>query len=600
MAREKKIKEKVVDGGSIQFPEPSIVRLKEVDSTVNKNIPLEVTNSEILNALDLEKNSKEPFTEMTKKTIFSKDRAIFLQIHVGNIYSIFGAGIITAANYVSNRAFSDFQTIISNGLAISNGIITSDNIETIALLELNFTHNELDEMNVQEAIAFYSSPIPVSRIKRIFVATENIKNEIITTALSNDGGIIPKNLVKSNFPKNLLFLEFKKPHFELKQTDYTAQLQHYDKVMGTFAFLKNYSFLTANSTNQIAPLPEHYFYIAQAVNKSENFQIMKNDRAVSFYTQLFRLKNGIENPLMKWLFDRVNMERNFTDEDVQEFGFLLFSTSKSQDFIDASKDILLMLTRSLDRKRALTKITTLQDAEKFYLYLFAYLRTYGNLSSESKSISRADVTEFGSQPYGEYVFSLLGYFFGYKTLRNFDDVITINDRTLSSYANEKNRLPIKFSLDTLFEYVLIESIFCNVFKPNSSIDTSFLESDSIKKELVTRPKATLANYEFSFNVVHGKFIYQYKKKSVLDELIEKLSQLPKEIPVISEIGVYCFRNGINRHYPNLGDMFSQQAKIEYVIYFKKEEILAAVKSNRINANELIQRISISLTHKELK
>ena len=536
-----------------------------------------------------------------KGTNFSFTKTVFFQVHIGNIYNIFGAGIITPAKYIANRAFSDPQTISPSSLVFSNGFL-SEKADSIALLEINIKKEEVHEYLVQDEVAFISKPLPISRIKKIHVSNDKIKKDIVTTTLLNDGGIIPEKLISPYFPTNINVVKHSKPRTEQESVDYSLKIKKYNSVLGSLAFLKNYSILLANKSESIAALPDHFFFAAQALNNSTPLQIVKNDKIVSFYSQLYTSKNGIESPLLKWLFDRINENRNFNDDDVNEFSNFLFQNSqvKEPDFLRDAKEILQGLKRSLDRKNAIKKIAQMRDADKFYLYLFALLRTYGNANSEDKSISRADMPMFVANTYGEYVFALLGYFYGYNTLRNYDDKITINDSVFLNNIDVPKRFPIKFELNTLFDYAIIESVYSNVFISNSNVvDTSFIASESIKKEWIRKPNNLPNDYLFKGDEVFGKFIYHYKKKSPPNESLEILNKLPLEIPVISDLGVFCFRNGLPRHYINLGDLLLNKTRLQFVIYFKKEEIAEAVKSNKINVKELLQRIENSILYNEL-
>ncbi|SFE67525.1 hypothetical protein SAMN05518672_10937 [Chitinophaga sp. CF118] len=529
---------------------------------------------------------------------FTFEKPVYLQIHVGNIYSIFGSGIVAPAEYISNRAFVDVQTIIPNGFILSNSYI--ENLgNSVLLLDINFAREEYSDLTIENDHAYYFRPIPISRIKCMYASDTKVKNDIILTALSNDGGIIPDSLVVEHFPAGLQAVQFHNFSGEQSKIDYSSQLLKYDKVLGTFAFLKNYSLLLSNRTNALSPIPDHYLYAIQALNDAMPLKTVKNDRIVSFYEQLFNVNNSIENPLLNWLFQRVALSKNFSDEDIQEFQELLINFSKNQEFTKASINILQSLSKSLERKNVLSKILSQNDADKFSLYLFALLRSYANINSENKSISRLDMPGFIALIYGEYVFALLGYFFGYKTLRNHEDRISISDPVFARYIDSPKRVPMKFEMTTMLDYVVIESIFRNCFSSFSSvIDTSFIEAHSIKKEWIKKPEQLPNGYTFKAEEIFGKYLYLLKKESVLDQYNDIFSKLPSNIPVVSEVGIFCFRNGINRHYGNFGEIILNPKMIIYFIQFKKEDVIEAAQSNKLNIKELIQRIELSNQHKE--
>lgn len=571
------------DNSSTKIVEP-LLKIKEVDTLEKGNHPIE-------GVFDDKKENH---------SFFSVDNAIFLQIHVGNIYAIFGSGLIVPSKYIRSRAFSDPQSLDHDSLILSNGILMDED-ESIALLEINLLARENNFLSIFDNIAFLDKPIPISRIKKIYVSSERIKKEIVTTSLTSDGGIIPEDLIISSLPSGAPRIKLKKTDAFVGTSDYTSKINQFNKILGTLAFLKNYSVLLCNKTNSISTYPEHYFYAIQALNNSSLFKVVTNEKATLFYRQLFMLQNGIDSISLKWIFERINNNENFNNEDVKDFGSIFLNNPNSREFFNEARDIFNSLTKSLERKNTIKKILQLPTSEKFSLYLFAFLRTYGNANTEEKSISRIDMPEFLSPLYGEFVFSILGYFYGYNILRNYDDKQNIIDKTFKDVTPLSQRLSIKFDLTTMFEYIIIESVYSNVFfEVQEKIDSSFLESASIKKEWPLKQTLNLpANYAFKIDEIFGKQVYHVSKKILPDISMEKINKLPLQIPIISDLGVYCFRNKITRHYSNIGDLFLKEGRMSFFIFFKKEDILEAINGKKINQQEVLMRIDMDIAAKEL-
>lgn len=530
---------------------------------------------------------------------FTFTMPVYLQVHIGNIYQIFGSAIISPAVSVNNRAFNDVQTTINTGFILSNGFIGQKD-ESTTLLCVNFRQEEQNDFKIQGAVAFYYKPLPISRVKSIYVSDERLKKQMIETALANDGGIIPEELIIGRFPEDLKVSSYESQLNYATNTNYDKELIRFDKILGSFAYLKNYAFLLINKTSLLTPLPDHYFFAAQALNDAPPLQIRKNERAVSFYKQLFKATNEIDNPLLNWLFKRINDNTNFSDQDVLTFGNVLVKTAKTNEFIEASKDILNALTKSLERKNTLSRIPELTDPDRFSLYLFAILRIYANLNTENKSIARADLPEIITLSYGEYVFAMLGYFFGYKALRNFDEKLKIGDAVLAKYVDITKRIPIKFEMNSLLDYVIIESAYKTAFYPNGGkIETDYIESNSIKKEYVRRPNTLPDDYTFNSNEVFGKYVYQLKRKTIYEELDKYNNELPEEIAALSDLGVFCYRNGLPVYFSNLSALINGKKPVSKFLFFKRDDILDAIKARKINASELKQRIETSKQFKEL-
>lgn len=573
------------------------------NTTITDNTNL--TPKEIVLYDASKEEEKEPQTKSetknTKEKLKSFDfgKNIYLQLHKANLYSIFSSAIIAPAKHIKNRAFSDTQSLDENFLVFSNGNI-SDIDETQILLEINFKASEEKIINPVNAVAFTQQPLPISRIKKIYTASEAVKKDIVSTSLTADGGIIPEQLIQPSFPKELSQADFSKLTTESVK-DNSTNIQRFDKILGAFAYLKNYSWLLVNKTDQLNVVPQHFFYMVNAVSTYSDFQKHKNERATLFYRQLFGIQNEIEKPFLKWIFTRLNTDKNFTDNDTKDFGSAFLATIQNKEFQATAKKLLNDLTDSLKRKKAIQEIWQQQDSEKSFLYLFSFLRNYGNANTEDKSTSRKDIPEIiTTDPFiGEYVFACLGYFYGYKLLRNFEEKIKISDKYISDFAEIVRPLPLKFELTTLFDYAIIESVYQLVFNSNPNTDNfQFIESPSLKRELIRRANNLPSDYTFASDEVLGKFNYIIKRKSDIDDAIEQLNKIGEQIPVVSELGVYLLRNGVSKNWISFPDLMTHTDKWKYIVLFKREQIIEAMRTGKINPKELIQRIGISKQSKE--
>lgn len=529
---------------------------------------------------------------------FNVDEPVYLQIHVGNIYSIFGNALILPSKYVKNRAFHDPQTLEEDYLLLTNSFISAED-ENTALLELNLLNDESKELIISDGVAFMEKPISISRIKRIHVKSEKVKKEVISTALVNDGGIIPEALIVAHFPINNVRVLLGKPERSKELVDYSDKIARYNRILGALTYLRNYSLLVSEKAGIASTLPEHFFFALQSLNAAHPLQLVRSEKTVIFYSQLFGLQAGIENMPIKWLFDRVNINKNFNDEDIKDFGSVFLNSMSSKESFNSAKEILNSLRLSLERKRVLKDILQLPGTDKFALYLFAFLRIYGNASTEEKSIARLDIPDYVSLMYGEFVFGILGYFYGYATLRNFDEKLNIRDSVFQEILTTTKRLAIKFELTTMLDYIVLESVYSNVFiKPSPYIKSDFLESDSIKQEWVKRQAKLPGNYDYKVDDIFGKQVYRISRKPVLNELDVLLDKLPLEIPVISDLGVFCFFNKLPYHFINLGDLFREN-RLRYFMYFKKEDIKEAAIKRKLSVVELQNRIEASFVAKQL-
>jgi hypothetical protein len=567
---------------SMEISEPKVLynQLQEIPDIVTKKI------------------SAENISHQTEQTVFNKALPIYLQLHKGNIFGIFASAIIAPAKYFRNRAFPDAQTIEEQVLTISNGYIGSHD-DSQVLLELVLTSSDYDFIEVNGQIGILRSPLSISRIKSIYVSSAEIKKDILTRSLTGDGGIIPELLFKIDTFANFARIESPQAINSIAD-DYNEKLTRFDKILGALAFVKNYSILLVNKTNNLSAVSPHFFYMAQTVSKVGEFEREKNERSIQFYRRLFGIDKNVEQKELGWLFERLNESKNFTNLDVDAFGDIILANKQAKGLESRISEQLKNLTDNLKRKQSLGELPDLPDQIKLYINLFGALRIYGNLNTEEKTISRRELPDIVAPNFGEYIFSSLGYYYGYTTLRNFEERVSINDKYFSEYLLNIRSLPLKFELTTLFDYAVIESVFQTVFRSNDSFtDLSFLNSISLRKELVRKPKDLPKNYVFNYSEILGKFNYNIKKKSIAEQAIDSLSSINDKIPVISEVGLFCWRAGVPRNSPTLSEFSSSPDKIRYCVYFNKTDIIDKLKNMTLNANEFLEKLEISIKLQEL-
>jgi len=565
-----------------------------IEKEENMSVPVKKPAAKEKKAILSNKKGKLPLeadsriSSVGNEKLFDPASPIFLQLHAGNIYQIFSAAILS----LNPGPFNDVQRQSGAGLVLSNGYFEKLD-ENVVLLEIKLRKNELTTLLISGSNAYYQKPMPVTRIQKIWVSSENVKKDILTNTLSGDSGIIPDKLIVSHFPDGLNKHTLATDQIYL--AEFTDQLDRFDKILGTFSFLRNYSVLLSNRTQSIDTYPDHFFAAAQTINQNEILG-SRHEKQAQFYRQLFSISNTIEHPLMGWLINRVKSGRNFTDEDTRNFGVLLFNNSSSIKFKEESRHFLELLAKNIDRRNILLDIAQMDEPDKFYIYLFAALRLYGNLNTESRSISRIDLQDVVSPSYGGFVFALLGHFFGYEKLRNYEERVNIKDPILMEAINAPRRWTLKFELKTLLDYVIIESIFELAFNGNKNyaeIDNwlfpDFLISESlpILKEV--------PGYEIKQTILLGKRIVTAKKKqpAVVDELAEVLKKVPEEIPLLSTLGIYCLRKGVKCY--TEGMAANGTAVPLLMFYFKKEDVVAFFKAGKeATKEELINRVNISL------
>jgi hypothetical protein len=559
--------------------------------------PVEPKEEVVLTTKPIEQTEKKG--DEYSSPSFSFDKPIYLQINRQNLFQYFITGLISPTRYEKNRPQPDIQSTIKECLQLSNGLL--DELKsTDAIVELSFSPLEKNELNIFSSIALLSKPIPVSRIKRIYVKTAKDKDDVLATARTSDAGIIPDALVADSFPEAELIIQEEQVKNEQIKTDFNSKINRFDHVLGSYAFVKNVSLLFTNKSNTYSNIPDHYLGFVKLLLNEQSIPADTSNRQYNFYKQLLGIKFHDENPVLKWLFERASDETNFTSADLKEFGNVLLKNHSDSDFKEEGKEALVLLNDGIKRKTAPKFISEIKHIDKIYLYIFSFLYLYGNKSAEDRTNSRIGLPNEASPNYAEFVFALLGYFYGYTLLRNRDEKQTYTDAFIDKFSNNFDRPTIKFDLTTLFDYYLIEAIYQFVF--NEKISTQ--KFDYIKPSLEAQEQISLSNvpsdYEFSISEIFYKQFFKLKKKSKSDELIKKLIALPDAIPVVSEIGLYCLRNGIKFKW-NLNAVlsaFTDIKKLKAIATISKSDIAEHIQSGKCNFEELSLRIETTIKFKE--
>ena len=533
---------------------------------------------------------------------FSFSKPIYLQIHRQNIFEIFISGLISPVCYSTSRPQTDIQSGLKEFLQLSNGLLDEIKKDD-AIIEISFSGSETKEVKTISSIALLSKPIPVSRIKRIYVTSDFAKTDILATAQTADAGFVPDFLIDSAIPDNIQMIIQDE---EIKDQDitkkFTKDIEEFDRVLGAYAFVKNGQLLITNKSNIYSNYSEHYLGFVKLLLQEPSIPIEENSKQLNFYKQLLGLKNQDESPVLNWLFERTKIGTNFTSADISEFGNILLRSHSDENFKEQGKAALNILNDGIKRRTAPSHILkNVEHKDKTYLYLFSFLYIYGNKTAEDRTNSRIGVANDATISYSEFVFTLLGYFYGYSLLRNRDEKQVYTDSTFSKYAQNLDRPIIKFELTTLFDYYLIEAIYQYVF--NGSIANGkfeYINPIGLPSGKLDYPVKLSPEYDFMHFEVLGKQFFRLRKKSTVDELVRLLSSLPDDIPAVSEVGLYCIRNDIKMKWNlnTLVSLFSDIKKLRSIATISKSDIIEHIQSGKYKYEDLLQRINNSINYKE--
>jgi hypothetical protein len=583
---------KKVKNIEIPFENKNLEKETQLQSSVEEQVKTNFhSETESVNNLTInvaEQSVREPelkLTGETSKSYFSISEKVFIEIHKANLLQYFSSGCIYPSKYSSQKAFTDPQSINEFGLLISNGFFSYDK---------DHVYIEIDTLVINSALvtskggcAIYSGIIPISRIIKIYVHDSDTKKNIVGDALIRDSGFIPEMLIEVGIPAYLSRIDI--VNFNINPENIDTQLYKFDKIMGLIAGTKNFNSLTYNQTGIYKTISDHTFYAIQAIDNSFAREIIDGGQLSDYYNWLFSDSCPDDRPLLKWVFKRVYDKSNFTDSDTSEFEKLCLQSKSFEGEEKQVKSIFTSLRSSLERKKALQHILSIQSKNSLVLYVFAYLRIYG--TNQNPELPRMELSNYTINDFSEFAFATLNFFFGYEKLRNTEDRLEIADSTITNEIRIPPKPTIKFEMTTEFDYRIIDSVFNFVFDKRSNDFTKFTNIVNEQNIRVTK----IQGYNFYSSKCFGKIYYKIKKLDIEDLLMN----LPEEISIFSEFGLVCYRLGLKRQSISLIELIENPKLITRIIHFSKAELIKALKEKKIEEEEIKIRIKLSQKYKEL-
>ncbi|MBD3795984.1 MAG: hypothetical protein IE881_08685 [Epsilonproteobacteria bacterium] len=184
-----------------------------------------------------------------------------LQINRIKLQDYIQRGLIVPDKYLDENKEIDIQSKNQNFIVVSDGYIKELD-EYQILLELIITDDEKEKIHKVDDICYIDFPLPITRIKKIYVQNREIKKHIEVQIKNGENGFLPTNLF-------YVYIKNKKPIFEQReykplQDDiaigkFEEQIRVFDKTMGMFAFMKNTLVYYCDDVDKIANYSQHYF-----------------------------------------------------------------------------------------------------------------------------------------------------------------------------------------------------------------------------------------------------------------------------------------------------------------------------------------------------
>jgi len=465
--------------------------LREV---VNREIPKSIKKfgekklREIKRKKTLEKRLEEVKAYPVKlkpNTIFNTSHkfidSLYLYLHKFNLLNYLSGLIILPNNYFGSekRIYKDIQ---SN----KDFLILSDNKFSLKgdliCLEVYLTEKEIAKLKTFRSNYFrYYSPIPFSRIRKILVKDKNAKQELIDKSKSGNSYIINKEIIQIENAQNSI--NFDKDFYEItidvESNISQKEIDLYDKILGCLAFVKSLDVFYFNKEFSYQNISKTLITILNTIEKLNQDNLDFENPA--FYECLLNLrKKG--NETLNWLLNRINSYKALELNELKPLIELL--VKKFPKLNQSLKFIFTSLNNS-----SINIKEVLNEAEKFkgyeeLLIIIVYLFKYGTNPQNQINLARIEIPKNCKRKYAGYVFAVLGYFYGYKVLWNYEKHQTFSIENTRLFNFHKQIFPVndgkpslKFELDSLFDYKIIESVYQFVFNKESieKIDFNYLD-----------------------------------------------------------------------------------------------------------------------------
>lgn len=389
-----------------------------------------------------------------------------LQINRIKLQDYIQRGLIVPDKYLDENKEIDTQSKNPNFLVVSDGYIKKLD-EYQILLELIITDEEKKRLQEVDGICYFDFPLPITRIKKVYVQNQQIIKHIDVQIQNGENGFLPKNLfsVFGSIKPKLKQREYKPLQNDVVIDEFEEQIRVFDKRMGMFAFMKNSEVYYCDDVSKIANYSERYFST---------------------------LSKLLEKPLDDKIFEELNILKQN-----EEFKKLLYSTAQiDKEFIineslkiedSELKSIFLEMISPTGTRKALKSLLEKKDIERYLIGLVYYFR---QKDSNKKDNFKIDIKSLIPYEVAEISLAILGIYFGYTILRS-EEKIEIRDKYFKKLF-KKEKLSMKFTLESKLDYITIETIYNYCFQDK----TKGYEYEYLLYPKKTKPKNLTKNKNY--------------------------------------------------------------------------------------------------------
>jgi hypothetical protein len=431
------------------------------------------------------------FTHTMDETI--KERKILdrylLQIHRIKLQDYIQRALIAPDSYFDDEIEKDIQSKNPNFLAVSDGYLKELDEHQI-LVEIILTDEEIAKLHQVGEVSYFDFPLPITRIKKIYVQDKDVKQHILVNVQNNEKGFLSESLMDVYLKKNKRVLqarEYTSLDFEDIPNDYQAQVTQYDKRMGMFAFMKNTNLYYYQTTDNISNYSDSYF------------------GALSSYTNLslFDTKGFVQLGEVFKKFDNFKTLL-YSTQQINE-PFLETIAEKIEDI--ETKEIFSGLLKENGVRKTLPQLLE----KDLGLYLIGLVYYFRKKDANKKDNFKIEIEKLIPAEVAEVSLAVLGMYLGYTHIRPIETVEIKDTYFREIFGSEFN---MKFRLNSKLDYVTIESIYNYCFNDKQK---------TIEFPYLIYPKSPLG-----FTLPNDDFCCKYEvmnNQTVLDAPYLKIKKL---------------------------------------------------------------------------
>ena len=492
------------------------------------------------------------------------DEKYLLQINRIKLGDYIGCGLVIPDIYLGEACEADVQSKNKNFLVVADGYL-KDLDEQQILLELILTDDEKKKLDKVEDSHYFDFPLPITRIKKVYVQNTAIKKHMEVQIRNSENGFLPKELFSVYTNKGKIKFN-RKSYSALDETlqanNYENKMRCFDKRMGMFSFMKNTNNYYHDSVGIVSDYSNHYFDTLST--------LLKEPISDGHFKDLDVLKKS------KSFKDLL-----YTDKQIDN-DFISTISKECQD--SEIKEIFLNITKPTGTREVLSKLLE-KDSLLYYLIGLVYHFRQKN-NSNRKDNFKIDIKNLIPYEVAEVSLAILGLYFGYKSIRS-EEKIELEDKYFKKIFG--HNFNMKFNFESKLDYITVETIYDICFKEHKGYEYDYLPYPAKKPPSLKIP--TDANF---------KIWYQVQKKAYFDIdqiTVKKLSILEMFTGLLGKYSDEIIENRQTRYLIpfvqyTFGDILTFNDRGQR--YFKKDDLLKKleIKEDKKIINELIDVLSI--------